>query len=348
MLHFENVFVANEVKDCDLTQSILTKISYVNLVQVSGENHPGNGLLLTKNHGAFIKPCPGQKGSVCCGYWVVEWGLGCPFECEYCILQNYTGAGDITLFTNWEDCQREIVELRKNLSGPIRLGTGQFGDPMALEEIYPLNAQIIEWTKEFADFSLEIKTKSDYVEPVLRAEKAAHVTMAFSLNPQWIIDELEHGAASLEARLNAARLVADEKGCDLAFHFDPLLPLGNWKESYSEVFALMKEKLSESRVNWISIGTFRFPKGFQERVEKYHPETKILSEEFYPSEDGKIRYFRPFREEIYNFAREKLNRLFPETAIYMCMETPHVWERLMQKDFFSPDLKRILDERLIK
>lgn len=346
MLHFKNLYIDREVENEPLVLSIKEKVRFENLEIVDGERHPGNGLLLTKNRGQFVKPCPGQKGSVCCGYWVVEWGMGCPFACEYCIIQNYTGAGDVTLFVNWEDCRREIVELRAKVSGPIRLGTGQFGDPMALEEIYPLNREIIDWTAEFSDFTLEIKTKSSFIAPILEAPAAKHVTMAFSLNPQALIDKLEHGAASLHERLAAARSVAEQAGCSLAFHFDPIIPCDNWQKEYLQVFKLMHETLKDLRINWISLGTFRFPHGFQEQVEKYHPESDILREEFYPSADGKIRYFRPFREEIHRFAMPALKKLFPETAVYICMETPAVWERLLGKAFLSPDLKRLLDARI--
>lgn len=347
MITVENLFIDSKVKDFELTKSIMQQVSYKNLVQVDGETHPGNGLLLTVNQGAFIKPCPGQKGSVCCGYWVVEWGMGCPFECEYCIIQNYTQAGDITLFLNWSECKTEIEDLvSSNRGKPLRLGTGQFGDPLALEQIFPLNAAIISWTSGIADFTVEIKTKSDYIEPVLNATNAEHVTLAFSLNPQILIDKLEHGAASLEQRLAAAVKAAEAKGCSLAFHFDPLIPISDWRNEYNKVFQQMYEAVKNYKVSWISLGTFRFPKGFQEYVEKYHPDTGIFAEEFYPSEDGKIRYFRPFREEIYKFARSKLMKLFPQTAVYMCMETPHVWQRLLGQDFFSPDLKAMLDSKI--
>jgi len=343
MLKFNNVYIDPAVKNLPLTRHILERIKYGAVHEYAGENHPGDGLLLTVNRGAFIKPCPGQKGSVCCGYWVVEWGMGCPFECEYCIIQNYTQAGDVTLFLNWEDCQREIVELRNKVSGPIRLGTGQFGDPLALEEIFPLNAAIIAMTADMPDFTVEIKSKSSYIGPVIRAERAEHVTLAFSLNPQSIIDRLEHGAASLEERLKAAAYAVARKNCRLAFHFDPLIPVDNWQEEYRSVFMLMDRHLRGLPINWISLGTFRFPKGFQEQVEKYHPNTGIFAEEFYPSTDGKIRYFRPFREQIYQFARTELGGLFPETPVYLCMETPEVWERLEKRPFFSGDLKKLLD-----
>lgn len=348
MLHFKNLYIDKAVENHALTLAIKQRVSYDALQIVVGEQHPGNGLLLTQNRGQFIKPCPGQKGSVCCGYWVVEWGMGCPFGCEYCIIQNYTGAGDVTLFVNWEDCRREIIELRTKIDGPIRLGTGQFGDPLALEEIYPLNREIIDCTKDFADFTLEIKSKSNFIDPVLNAPEARHVTLAFSLNPQKLIDRLEKGAASLEERLEAAKIAATAKGCSLAFHFDPIIPCEDWQNEYQQVFTMMHEKLAGLRINWISLGTFRFPQGFQEQVEKFHPDSPILSEEFYPSADGKIRYFRPFREEIHRHVMPQLQKMFPETAVYICMETPQVWERLLHKNFFSPDLKKMLDSRIQK
>ena len=348
MLSFKNLYIDVQVKDLPLAKQIESAVNFEHRHEVSGEQHPGNGLLLTLNRGAFIKPCPGQKGSVCCGYWVVEWGMGCPFECEYCIIQNYTGAGDITLFLNWEDCHREIIELRKRINGPIRLGTGQFGDPLALEGIFPLNAAIIDWTAGMPDFTLEVKSKSAEIAAIMQAKDARHVTLAFSLNPQEYIDRLEHGAASLRDRLAAAATAARAKGCALAFHFDPLLPLHDWQTKYAEVFALMHQYLQGLKINWISLGTFRFPKGFQECVEKYHPDTGIFAEEFYPSTDGKIRYFRPFREQIYNFARAGLQKYFAEVPVYMCMETPEVWERLRSCQFGSGDLKKMLDQSLQK
>lgn len=348
MLHFKNLYIDKRVKDYPLAKKIASAVEYDEMHEVDSEQHPGNGLLLTINRGAFIKPCPGQKGSVCCGYWVVEWGMGCPFGCEYCIIQNYTGAGDITLFLNWEDCQREILALREKVSGPIRLGTGQFGDPLALESIFPLNAAIIDWTTSMRDFTLEVKSKSADIRAIMQAKDASHVTLAFSLNPQEYIDRLEHGAASLHDRLTAAATAARATGCALAFHFDPLLPLNDWQQKYSEVFALMHRHLQGFKINWISLGTFRFPKGFQENVEKYHPDTGIFAEEFYPSTDGKIRYFRPFREEVYNFARTGLQQYFADVPIYMCMETPEVWERLKKQSFGSGDLKKKLDRSLRK
>ena len=300
-LYYENLYIGKDVIDSPLVSSIKEKIDYKNIKIVEGELHPGNGLLLAKNKGKFIKVCPCRCEKTWCGYWVVEWGFGCPFECEYCLVQNYQRAGDATLYVNIEDCRNEIEQLRKNIKGSIRLGTGHFGDPMGFEEIYPLNQAIIEWTNNMSDFTVEVKTKSHYIEPLLKYKNAKNLTMAYSLNTIQISNDLEHKTASIKERLEAAREVSKNTKCNLSFHFEPIIPIKDWKNKYIEIFELMEKYLEGLEISWISMGTFRVPKGFQEYFEKYHPSTNIFSEEFYPCSDGKIRYFRPLREELYKF-----------------------------------------------
>ena len=200
---------------------------------------------------------------------------------------------------------------------------------MGFEVIYPLNQAIIEWTKNMPDFTLEVKTKSSYIEPILKYKNAKNLTMAYSLNTIDSANALEHNTASIEERLKAARDVAKTTNCNLAFHFEPIIPIKNWKNKYLEVFSLMDKYLNGLEISWISMGTFRFPKGFQEYVELYHPNTGIFAEEFYPCSDGKIRYFRPLREELYKFIKEEVIKRFPKAVNYICMESPDVWERVV-------------------
>ncbi len=326
---YDNLYISREVLEDPLVLNIKKNIKYNNIKIVDGEIHPGKGLLLTKNKGKFIKVCPCRCEKTWCGYWVVEWGFGCPFGCEYCIVQNYQRAGDATLYVNIDDCLKEIGELRKNIKGAIRLGTGHFGDPMGFERIYPLNQAIIDYTKNMPDFTVEVKTKSSYIEPILKFKNAKNLTMAYSLNTKESFEALEHKTASIQERIIAARDAAKYTNCNIAFHFEPIIPINDWKNKYLEVFDLMEKYLKGIDTSWISLGTFRFPKGFQEYVELYHPNTGIFAEEFYPCSDGKIRYFRPLREELYTFIRNEALKRFPESVVYLCMETPEVWERVV-------------------
>lgn len=360
---FENVYIAKDAAHEKTVDQILSGIRYETLHDVDGERHPGNGLLLAKNHGRFIKPCPGQKGGVCCGYWVVEWGMGCPFHCEYCIIQHYASSasragpafnpadasapGDLTLFVNWHDCRKELEEIGMNAREPIRLGTGQYGDPAAVESFFPLSVKIVEWAAKFDQITLEIKTKSSNITFLTGMQASPNVIAAFSLNPPSIADLLEHSADSFNSRVEAA-LKLHRAGYALALHFDPIVPLPNWENEYREVVEKLKANFANADIRWISLGTFRFPKGFREVVADKYPETVIFNEELYPSFDGKFRYFRPFRESIYSFMFELLSSAFPDVCIYMCMESRDMWERVLGIPMDSAGLKKMLDSRCLK
>ena len=46
-------------------------------------------LYLQKYRGDFLKPCPGTRTYICCGYQILNLAANCPLDCSYCILQSY-------------------------------------------------------------------------------------------------------------------------------------------------------------------------------------------------------------------------------------------------------------------
>ena len=46
-------------------------------------------LHLTAFKGDFLKPCPGTRNYICCGYQILNIATNCPLDCSYCILQSY-------------------------------------------------------------------------------------------------------------------------------------------------------------------------------------------------------------------------------------------------------------------
>ncbi|MBF0410725.1 MAG: hypothetical protein HQM10_25495 [Candidatus Riflebacteria bacterium] len=346
-LFFENVYIASEARKYPLTERIISRIDFGRIVDITGENHPGDGLLLTVNKGTFLKPCPGMKGNICCGLWVIEWGMGCPFNCEYCVLQYYQKSGDITLYMNWNDCIAEIKELgEKNM--PARICTGEYGDSVALEPVFPFHSEIIPEIAHFKNISIEIKTKSSDIENLLSLnhylnDNSARIIFSFSVNALSNIRQFERGTSTLIERIFAARK-AVTKGFKTAFHFDPIIPLNNWPEEYAETVDLIAKHISHESIAWISLGTFRFPHGFIANAEEKYPDSMIFREEFYPCKDGKMRYFRPFREEIYRYMTNYINQKLPETKVYLCMESQDVWERINNTSLSSSTLKTSLDK----
>ena len=53
--------------------------------------------------------------------------------------------------------------------------------------------------------------------------------------------------------------------------------------------------------------------------------TTILDKEFIPGLDGKLRYFRDLRVEMYNHLKDLLLAVHKDLCIYLCMESDDVW-----------------------
>ena len=63
--------------------------------------------------------------------------------------------------------------------------------------------------------------------------------------------------------------------------------------------------------------------------------------------DGKLRYFKSLRVEMYARLREWLSQAAPEAFLYLCMESPRVWQEVFG---FSPEGERLsflLDRRVV-
>ncbi|UCG66454.1 MAG: radical SAM protein, partial [Deltaproteobacteria bacterium] len=83
--------------------------------------------------GEFLKPCPGTKRYICCGYQILNVGINCPMDCSYCFLQSYTNQPSLRIYTNLSGKLDEIGEYIDSFPERIfRVGTGEFTDSLAL------------------------------------------------------------------------------------------------------------------------------------------------------------------------------------------------------------------------
>jgi spore photoproduct lyase len=62
-------------------------------------------------------------------------------------------------------------------------------------------------------------------------------------------------------------------------------------------------------------------------------------------EDGKYRYFRPVRVAFYRTLQEEISTHAPQTTLYLCMESPEVWEASGMVGRIPDGLVQYLDKR---
>ena len=59
-----------------------------------------SSLLFLEKKGRIFKPCPGTHNLRCCNYTVIDTGINCPFDCQYCFLQFYLNFYINVLYVN--------------------------------------------------------------------------------------------------------------------------------------------------------------------------------------------------------------------------------------------------------
>lgn len=300
-------------------------------------------LLLARQKGPFWRPCPGTRGYICCGYQILQVMTNCPMDCSYCVLQGYFNLPAITVFTNWQDLWSELEErLDANPKTVYRLGTGEFGDSLAMDELLGLNRELICRINRWPQIILEIKTKWARVEPLLPLGPNPQVIFAWSLNPPRLIRQEEHLAATLAGRLSAAQKCA-AAGFRLAFHFDPLIYYPGWEPEYQDVVAQLFTAVPADRIAWISLGALRFMPTLKSIIRGRFPGSRIAEEEFVTALDGKKRYFKTLRLEMFSRLRQFITAQSPNTFIYLCMESPWVWQQVFGFSPTSRELAAMLD-----
>jgi len=285
-------------------------------------------LFITHFYGRHLKPCPGTSNHICCGYYVINAITNCPMDCSYCVLQGYLNNPFLTLYTNWDDLFQEIETfLSSDRQSLLRLGTGELSDSLALESIFPISQTLVPFFSEGQNGVLELKTKSSNVKDILHLNHRGKTVVSWSLNPPQMIEEEEMGTAPLKERIDAAKK-CQEKGYPLGFHFDPIIYYEGWERGYQEtVFQLFKQ-IDPKRVVWISLGGFRYPPKLKAIAEERFQNTKVFLGELFPGRDGKFRYLKEIRVEMYQKMAGWLREIDPDLFIYLCMESKEVWERV--------------------
>lgn len=287
-------------------------------------------LYLCNNRGLFFKPCPGTREYQCCEYQVLNTGTNCPIDCVYCILQAYLNTPWLTFHVNIAQLFHELSQsLSKNPQQFFRIGTGEFTDSLAIDRLTCLSRPLVEFIGQQANAVLELKTKSAVIDNLEGLAHNGRTVIAWSLNSATIMSTYELRSATLEERLEAAKQCA-EWGYRLAFHFDPIIDYPGWQDGYAATINKLFEKVPASAIAWISLGALRFLPSLKEIGIQRFPRTKIYFHEFITGLDGKSRYFRPHRvqlyKHIYSLLKENANNA---TCIYFCMESEEIWREVM-------------------
>jgi spore photoproduct lyase len=305
--------------------------------------------------GQFFKRCPGSRpGLACCNYFVLNWGQQCDMNCSYCYLQSFINSPLLTIYSNLDDALNELraVGVKSALgadSTGVRIGTGETVDSLSLDPLTLYSRRLIGFFRDYPGWTLEFKTKSDFVDQFLDVPHAGNVIASWSVNPQHVIDHEEHGTASLERRLTAAEKCR-ARGFRVSFHIDPMIWHPEWRESYARLIEAVTSRFTPADIPYMSVGALRFqPEQRAMMRERFGMNSYVTRAETFPGRDGKLRYDQNVRREMFQFILDGFRRHSADWRIFMCMESPESWLGTTgESPFKDPRMHDLFDPKVVQ
>jgi len=351
----KRVVIDEEASSDDLTGRILKNLADLPVFPAVSDPRLLKGktgketLYLEHYKGDVLKPCPGTREYICCGYQILNLAANCPLDCSYCILQSYfVNQPYLRVFVNLEERLADVWRvIDRQPERVFRVGTGEFTDSLALDRLTRWSELLLPQFSVRKNVILELKTKTTQVEGVLASKHRERIVLSWSLNSPRISASEEKGAQDIRKRIAAARRCQSE-GFTLGFHFDPLIPHPGWRDDYARTVEILAREIDPRGIIWISMGSFRFMPSLKPIIRRRHPQSVVLDGEFIPGLDGKMRYFKPIRMELYHRMRDLLEAWHPDLGLYLCMESDDVWQTSMGWSPATSDgLRQYLDRRVI-
>lgn len=290
-------------------------------------------LHLTPKKGESLHSCASMDPRyICCNMAVLEAVSNCPFNCTYCFLQSYLNDTTVKVVADVDALMAEVREKTTADLGRLwRIGTWELGDSLALEDLTGSAGSLIRAFAELPNALLELRTKSACVESILGLPHAGRTVVGWTMNPSEVITLEERGTASVDERLRAmAKVVA--AGYMVSLHFDPMILHDGWERGYNELFDAIFDTVSAEHVAWISVGALRFNPEMKKLIVANYPATRVTIPEMVLGPDGKVRYVKPLRVQMFHLAAERIAGWAPATDppfVYLCMERWDVWRKVL-------------------
>ena len=283
------IYIEHDLRDHPRTRQILKKYARARVVECEhyGEifNRKGQNfrlqkqapaLILARKNGRRIYPTPPDHALGAPHNYYFSHLLNCPFDCRYCFLQGKFSSANYVLFINYEDFLSDLNTVVAEHNDTVHIFSGYDCDSLAFEPISGFAQWLVGNLPEDERYLVELRTKSAQIRQLKRQAAHKSILVAYSLAPESVIDNAEHGTASLVERLTALQSL-QSSGWQIGLRIDPLIYFDSWQETYRTFFEQIREYLSLKDVHSVTLGTMRFPDGYYKKIRSLYPRSPLLA-----------------------------------------------------------------------
>lgn len=283
----DTIFVENQIYESDATQNLLKKHKNARVHQIecytqifnqkkqdfrAQKNNPK--LILAQKKGKLIHQVPPLYHLHRPNNYYFSHLLNCPFDCQYCYLQAQFSSAHYVHFVNSDHFFEAIKEtIKKHDRRSTTIFTGYDCDSLALDAVTNFYETYYPLFESESDTEFEIRTKSQNIKPILKQKPLKNVIIAFSLNPQIVIEKIEKRTASLSTRLKALKTLED-LGYTIAIRLDPIIDYVGAHNDYIKLLDMIFKELK--KIHSVTLGPYRLTKTANTIMRKKMPQNKLV------------------------------------------------------------------------
>lgn len=335
----KKIFIEKEVVNSPVTKQIINKLPGVVVEYIDDYRNiriEGNTtddvyieskecLAIARKKGGLVKEFRCRDGIIGNTEYFISHGNNCNLDCEYCFLQSYFDNAVPTVFVNHDEILTAIKDVLLAAGDKKTVfHAGELCDALAFDDLTGLSLKLIPLFSEYPNARLELRTKTTTIENLLTIPGRNNIVISWTFSPQLIVDAYERKTPSLEERVGAAE-ETQRAGYNVGICLDPIILCEDWFSNYKTMLEMLFDRLDITKIKFVSLGGFRYLPSLTRVIRDRNPETNLLLGEFVPCIDGKYRYFRPIRAEVYREIGKVIREITGDVKMSLCMETSEVW-----------------------
>lgn len=323
---FSHIYIEQDVQDHPFTaqiQSRLPKALTVPIQSVSELTQRRSAawsyqkrtpkLILARNRSDLLYPCSDVAPNFGHPHFYYAVPMqNCLYDCEYCYLQGMYNSAHLVLFVNQKEIQEAVLARAQEL-GSLYLCIAYDNDLLAFEGILGVVGHWIDALRDFPQVTVEVRTKSANFRALGARPAAPNFILAWTLSPPSVISAFEAKTPPLEARLESMQQ-ASSAGWPVRLCLDPLIPVRNWKQHYSDLLARLDKERVWEKVQDVSYGLFRMNKDYLRKARKARPDSSLLLAAQEKEERG--LFTLPEGRDLLNFMSSELSRRVPVERLW--------------------------------
>lgn len=267
--------------------------------------------------------CPvASARTSCCNLLTLDAVDNCGYACSYCSIQSFYAGHQVYFDPQFPT---KLASLKIDPDKIYHIGTGQSSDSLMWGNSHGALDALIAFADANPNVILELKTKSANIGHLLTNRLPPNLICTWSLNPQVIVDNEEHGSAPLAKRLEAAQRLS-EHGTLVGFHLHPMIHHAGWEEGYGDIVNQIQQSFLPNQVTMVSFGTLTFTKQVIRKIRERGERSQILKLPLVEA-DGKLSYPDDIKLMLFSCAYHGFSEVWKKTVFfYLCMENQRLWK----------------------